>query len=62
VRRFGTNYEAARVAYARAEQEHGLSEDRDIVLLSADSLKTIEQTHSSYFSDGSAQLNELLEH
>jgi hypothetical protein len=61
VRPFGTNYEAARVAYAQAEQENGLSEERDIVLLSADSLKTIKQTHSSYFSDGSAPLKELLE-
>lgn len=31
VRRFGTDYEAARIAYARAEQENGLSEERDIV-------------------------------
>jgi hypothetical protein len=62
VRRFGIDYEAARVAYARAEQENGLSEERDIVLLSADSLKTIEQTHSSYFSGGNTQLKELLEH
>lgn len=63
VRRFGTDYEAARIAYARAERENGLREERDIVLLSADSLKTIEKTHSSYFSGGgSAQLKELLEH
>ncbi len=38
--------------------ENGL----DIVLLSADSLKTIEQTHSSYFNGGSASLKKLLEH
>jgi len=60
VRRFGTDYEAARIAYAAAEQENGLSEKRDIVLLSADSLKTIKQTHSSYFSAGSTQIKELL--
>ena len=62
VKRFGTDYEAARIAYGLAEQENGLSEERDIVLLSADSLQTIEQTHSSYFSGGNAQLEELLEH
>jgi transposase len=63
VRRFGTDYETARIAYARTEQENGLREKRDIVLLSADSLKTIKKTHSSYFSGGSsAQLKELLEH
>jgi hypothetical protein len=62
VRRFGTDYEAARIAYARAEQKNGLSEKRDIVLLSADSLKTIKQTHSSYFGGGSTQIEELLEH
>ena len=61
VQRFGTDYEAARIAYTQAEQENGLQEERDIVLLSADSLKTIEQTHSSYFSDGDAQIKELLE-
>jgi len=60
VQRFGTDYEAARIAYARAEQENGLREERDIVLLSADSLETIEQTHSSYFSGDSAELKELL--
>jgi hypothetical protein len=60
VRRFGTDYEAARIAYAQAEQENGLSEKRDIVLLSADSLKTIKKTHSSYFSDGSDQIKGLL--
>jgi hypothetical protein len=62
VRRFGTDYEAARLAYAQAEQENGLDEKRDIVLLSADSLKTIEQTHSSYFAGDSPQIKELLEH
>ncbi len=56
---FGTDYEAAQAAYADAEQEHGLSEQRDIVLLSADSLKTIKQTHSSYFK-GQIDLQELL--
>lgn len=59
VRSFGTDYSAAKAAYANAEQANGLSGDLDIVLLSADSLATIEKTHSSYFSGG-ASLEELL--
>jgi hypothetical protein len=59
VRSFGTDYEAAQAAYAEAEQENGLAEKRDIVLLSADSLKTIKRTHSSYFK-GNERLAELL--
>jgi hypothetical protein len=59
VQPFGTDYDAAQTAYAKAEQENGLSEKLDIVLLSADSLETIKQTHSSYFK-GRAGLEELL--
>lgn len=59
VRSFGTDYDAAQVAYAEAEQANGISGDLDIVLLSADSLATIEKTHSSYFG-GNASLEELL--
>jgi hypothetical protein len=61
VRRFDTDYDAAQEAYSEAEQENGLSEERDIVLLSADSLETIKQTHSSYFGHGSTHLQELLQ-
>lgn len=61
VTRFKTDYEAAQRAYAKAEQE---SEERgdnlDIVLLSADSLATIEQTHSSYFGKSGGRLGEPL--
>ncbi|HEX6665748.1 MAG TPA: hypothetical protein VF081_04055 [Solirubrobacterales bacterium] len=60
VRSFGTDYDAAQESYAEAEQANGLGGKLDIVLLSADSLKTIEQTHSSYFSSGSNSLRELL--
>jgi hypothetical protein len=55
---FGTDYDAAQAAYAEAEQADGLGGKLDIVLLSADSLETIKLTHSSYFSGGSASLNE----
>ena len=60
VQRFGTDYDAAQAAYAEAEQAIGLEPKLDIVLLSADSLQTIEQTHSSYFNGGDTRLEELL--
>ena len=50
VRPFDTDYDAAQIAYARAEQENGVDARLDIVLLGADSLETIKQTHSSYFN------------
>lgn len=59
VRSFGTDYDAAQAAYAEAEQATGVNARLDIVLLSADSLDTIKQTHSSYF-DGGKALKELL--
>lgn len=62
VQPFGTDYDAAQLAYAEAEQANGLGGTLDIVLVSADSLETIEQTHSSYFSNGNASLKELLQH
>jgi len=61
VRSFDTDYDAAQKAYADAEQAHGIETKLDIVLLSADSLETIKQTHSSYFNGkNSPRLKELL--
>jgi hypothetical protein len=60
VQPFGTDYDAAQAAYAEAEQANGIETKLDIVLLSADSLETIEQTHSSYFSGRDRKLEELL--
>ena len=60
VKRFGTDYDAAQEAYAEAEQANADEAKLDIVLLSADSLETIKQTHSSYFNGGNSQLKELL--
>jgi hypothetical protein len=57
---FGTDYDAAQAAYAAAEQANADAEKLDIVLLSADSLETFKQTHSSYFNGGSRRLEELL--
>jgi hypothetical protein len=58
---FGSDYDAAQEAYAKAEQESSArGDDLDIVLLSADSLDTIKQTHSSYFNGKGQQLEELL--
>jgi hypothetical protein len=60
VESFDTDYNAAQTAYAEAEQANADDEKLDIVLLSADSLETIKQTHSSYFNDGSQRLEEFL--
>ncbi|HMI80920.1 MAG TPA: hypothetical protein VK480_03950 [Solirubrobacterales bacterium] len=60
VRPFGTDYDAAQAAYSEAEHANGIGSRLDIVLLSADSLETIEQTHSSYFSGKGASFQELL--
>jgi len=60
VKSFGTDYDAAQAAYGDAEKAHGLGTTLDIVLLGADSLETIRQTHSSYFEDSGRQFRELL--
>lgn len=60
VESFGTDYDAAQAAYAEAEQANADDEKLDIVLLSADSLETVKQTHSSYFDGASRRLEELL--
>lgn len=61
VKPFGTDYDAAQAAYAEAEQANADDERLDIVLLSADSLETIKQTHSSYFNGkGNPKFKELL--
>lgn len=58
---FDNDYDAAQAAYSKAEHESGAKgDDLDIVLLSADSLDTIKQTHSSYFNGKGQQLEELL--
>jgi hypothetical protein len=49
VEQFGTDYEAALEAYARREEDFANRETFDIVLIGAESLETIERTHSSYF-------------
>jgi hypothetical protein len=60
VQSFGTDYDAAQAAYADAERADAEEEKLDIVLLSADSLETIQQTHSSYFNGAGRHLEELL--
>lgn len=60
VRSFGTDYETAQTAYIEAEHGNRPGSMRDIVLLSADSLETVEQTHSSYFNGTTVRLKELL--
>lgn len=61
IKSFGGDYDAAQTAYAEAEQANATDERLDIVLLSADSLETIKQTHSSYFNGkGNPEFKELL--
>jgi len=43
------DYDAALAAYESIEKQNVGRNDLDIVLLGADSLETIEKTHSSYF-------------
>jgi hypothetical protein len=62
VEEFGTEYGAALAAYAEAERVNGINPTLNTVLISADSLATIEQTHSSYFRKRNASFKELLEH
>jgi hypothetical protein len=57
---FGNDYDAALRAYAEAERENGMNPKLNTVLISADSLATIEQTHSSYFGDATVSLKKLL--
>lgn len=57
---FGNNYDAALRAYSEAERENGLDPRVNTVLISSDSLATIEQTHSSYFGSAEILFRELL--
>jgi hypothetical protein len=59
VQEFGTDYDAAQVAYAEAERADS-DGHLNIVLISADSLATIKRTHSSYFKGAAGQLRDLL--
>lgn len=45
-------------AYAKAESEHRVTNDVEIVLVAADSIDTIRHTHGSYFR-GDTQNMEL---
>jgi hypothetical protein len=51
---FGIDYNRALAAYAQAERTAGFETKLDVVLLSADSLETIKQTHSSSACRGSS--------
>jgi len=44
------DYDAALAAYESIEKANLGRDDLDIVLLGADSLETVEKTHSSYFA------------
>lgn len=51
----------ATAAYGEAERAHLDDRELEIVLIGADSLETIKQTHGHYFSNGAAvRLPELV--
>lgn len=55
LQKFGSDAEAATQAYASVEQEYRDRPDHtdyEIVLIGADSLETIQVTHSRYFNGG----------
>jgi hypothetical protein len=49
VQSFGGDYDRALAAYAAAEEDVRGDGNLEIVLVGADSLETVERTHSSYF-------------
>jgi len=42
--------ERAMIAYAEAEEQHRGDRNLEIVLIGADTLETIQRTHSNYFA------------
>lgn len=54
------DYATALSAYESIEKENLGRDDLDIVLLGADSLETVEKTHSSYFSTTEGGFEQLL--
>jgi hypothetical protein len=62
VEEFGNDDEAAARAYEEREREHRFDPGVEVVLLGADSLDTIKQTHSSYFTrSGERRLEALVD-
>lgn len=58
---FGTRGQDAAQKYAEIEQQYRDREGIEIVLVGADSIDTIQRTHSHYFSDSAAEpFSELL--
>jgi hypothetical protein len=49
VQSFGDDYDGALAAYAEAEEDIRGDGNLEIVLVGADSIETVERTHSSYF-------------
>lgn len=58
-----TMFEDARKAieaYSKAEREHAEAKDLEIVLIGADSLKTVQRTHANYFAPQKAKSKYLV--
>jgi hypothetical protein len=56
---FGSNSEAALVAYAECERKYRGNDLVEIVLIGSDSIETVRLTHANYF-DGTAAVSKYL--
>ena len=50
IERFGSGYGAAAGRYSALEEQHRNDEGIEVVLVGADSIETIQKTHSHYFA------------
>ena len=57
---FERDYDAALVAYAKAEEHHRDDKNVEVVLLGSDSIETLERTHSSYFELADKHIDRLV--
>mgnify|MGYP000848869130 FL=1 len=59
VRQFGTGSAGAVTAYQEVERQFADNPRMDIVLVGSDSLDTVRVTHSNYFDEGVATLEQV---
>lgn len=57
---YGTDYEAAVVAYNQAEEANRENDEVEVVLLGSDSVWTLHRTHSSYFELSEKHIDQVV--
>ena len=57
---FERDYDAALVAYSKAEKTYRDDRNVEVVLLGSDSIETLERTHSSYFELADKHVDRLV--